>query len=102
MDSALSTIGLPVALGLIMFGLGLDLTPADFRRVGKHPKAVLVALGCQLLILLAAICFGLVLLFDLPPLLGDRHDAARGEPRRHDGQPVQPPVPRVTSPSTSR
>lgn len=69
MDSALTTIGLPIALGLIMFGLGLDLTPADFRRVGKHPKAVLVALGAQLL-LLPAVCFGLVLLFDLPPLLG--------------------------------
>jgi BASS family bile acid:Na+ symporter len=69
MDSALSTIGLPVALGIIMFGLGLGLTPADFARVGKHPKAVVVALGCQL-VLLPAICFGLVVLFDLPPLLG--------------------------------
>ena len=69
MDSALTTIGLPIALGLIMFGLGLDLTPADFRRVGKHPKAVIVALGVQLLVL-PAVCFGLVLLFDLPPLLG--------------------------------
>lgn len=69
MDSALSTIGLPVALGIIMFGLGLGLTPTDFARVGKHPKAVLVALGCQL-VLLPAICFGLVVLFDLPPLLG--------------------------------
>lgn len=69
MDSALSTIGLPVALGIIMFGLGLGLTPGDFARVGKHPRAVLVALGCQL-VLLPAICFGLVLLFDLPPLLG--------------------------------
>ena len=69
MDSALSTVGLPIALAIIMFGLGLDLTVADFRRVGKHPKAVLVALACQLL-LLPAVCFGLVVLFDLPPLLG--------------------------------
>jgi BASS family bile acid:Na+ symporter len=69
MDSALSTVGLPVALAIIMFGLGLDLTIGDFRRVGRHPKAVVVALGCQLL-LLPAVCFGLVLLFDLPPLLG--------------------------------
>ncbi len=66
--SALTTIGLPVALGIIMFGLGLSLTPADFARVGKHPKAVLVALGCQL-ILLPAIAFGLVALFQLPPIL---------------------------------
>ena len=69
MDSVLTTIGLPLALAIIMFGLGLDLTPADFRRVGKYPKAVIVALSCQL-ILLPAICFGLVILFDLPATLG--------------------------------
>ncbi|MFF2272140.1 bile acid:sodium symporter family protein [Agromyces sp. NPDC058136] len=64
----LTTIGLPVALGIIMFGLGLSLTPRDFARVAKQPKAALVALVCQLL-LLPLICFGLVLLFDLPPVL---------------------------------
>ncbi|MBW9209273.1 bile acid:sodium symporter family protein [Mumia sp. zg.B53] len=68
MDSALSTVGLPIALGIIMLGLGLSLTLDDFRRVGRHPRAVVVALACQLL-LLPAVCFGLVLLFDLPPLL---------------------------------
>ena len=69
MDSALTTIGLPIALAIIMFGLGLDLTLNDFRRVGRHPRAVAVALACQL-ILLPAICFGLVVLLDLPALLG--------------------------------
>jgi BASS family bile acid:Na+ symporter len=68
MDSALTTVGLPIALGIIMFGLGLSLAPDDFRRVARHPRAVAVALACQLL-LLPAICFGLVKLFDLPPLL---------------------------------
>ena len=68
MDSALTTIGLPVALGIIMLGLGLSLTPDDFRRVARHPRAVVVALGCQLL-LLPVVCFGLVLAFDLEPLL---------------------------------
>ncbi|MCW3493574.1 bile acid:sodium symporter family protein [Microbacterium sp. SSM24] len=66
--SALTTIGLPVALGIIMFGLGLSLTLGDFARVLKQPKAVIVALLCQL-ILLPAICFGLVLAFQLPPVL---------------------------------
>ena len=66
--SALTTIGLPVALGIIMFGLGLSLTPGDFARVLKQPKAVIVALLCQL-VLLPAICFGLVLAFQLPPVL---------------------------------
>jgi BASS family bile acid:Na+ symporter len=69
MDSALTTVGLPVALAIIMFGLGLDLTVADFKRVGRAPKAVAVALACQV-VLLPAICFGLVVLFDLPALLG--------------------------------
>ncbi|MCR2792013.1 bile acid:sodium symporter family protein [Microbacterium sp. zg.Y625] len=68
MGSALTTIGLPVALGIIMFGLGLSLTLRDFARVAKQPKAVIVALACQL-VLLPAICFGLVLLFRLPPVL---------------------------------
>ena len=69
MDSALTTVGLPIALGIIMFGLGLSLTVDDFRRVRQHPRAVIVALACQL-VLLPAICFGLVLLLDLPALLG--------------------------------
>lgn len=69
MDSALTTVGLPIALGIIMFGLGLSLTLDDFRRVRQHPKAVIVALACQL-ILLPTVCFGLVVLLDLPALLG--------------------------------
>lgn len=68
MGSALTTIGLPVALGIIMLGLGLSLTLADFARVLKQPKAVIIALLCQL-VLLPAICFGLVLMFQLPPVL---------------------------------
>lgn len=68
MGSALTTIGLPVALGIIMFGLGLSLTLGDFARVGRHPKAVIIALVCQLLVL-PALCLGLVVLFSLPPIL---------------------------------
>jgi BASS family bile acid:Na+ symporter len=68
MGSALTTIGLPVALGIIMFGLGLSLTLGDFARVAKQPKAVIIALLCQLVVL-PGICFGLVLAFQLPPVL---------------------------------
>lgn len=68
MGSALTTIGLPVALGIIMFGLGLSLTVGDFARVAKHPKAVIIALACQLIVL-PVICFGLVIAFQLPPVL---------------------------------
>jgi len=51
MDSGIITIMLLVALAIIMIGLGLELTPKDFARVSKHPKAVLVALFCQLVLL---------------------------------------------------
>jgi BASS family bile acid:Na+ symporter len=68
MDSALTTIGLPIALGIIMLGLGLGLTVADFRRVVQYPKPALIALACQAL-LLPAICFGLVVALDLRPEL---------------------------------
>jgi bile acid:Na+ symporter, BASS family len=69
MDSALATVGLPVALAVIMFGLGLGLSGQDFRRVGQRPTVIAVALACQL-VLLPAVCFALVVLADLPPLLG--------------------------------
>lgn len=68
MDSPIVLLGLPIALGIIMFGLGLDLTPQDFIRVGKRPKAAAIALACQLL-LLPLVCFGLCIAFGLPPLM---------------------------------
>ena len=68
MDSPLATVLLPAALAIVMLGLGLSLTPGDFGRVGRQPKAVVIALLLQLLVL-PAICFGLVLAFDLPPIL---------------------------------
>lgn len=68
MDSALLTVGLPIALAVIMFGLGLDLTPNDFRRVVRHPRAVAVALVCQVLVL-PLIAFALVSVWGLEPLL---------------------------------
>lgn len=50
-ESLLSTVVLPLALGVIMLGLGLSLTIADFTRVVKYPKAVLVGLFCQMIVL---------------------------------------------------
>ncbi|MFC7531725.1 bile acid:sodium symporter family protein [Actinoplanes sp. GCM10030250] len=68
MDSPLTAVGLPIALGIIMLGLGLGLTVADFRRVVRYPRPALIALGCQAL-LLPVLCFGLVVALDLPPAL---------------------------------
>jgi len=68
MDSGLITILLPLALAIIMMGLGLELTPRDFSRVTRHPKAVFIALFCQLVVLVG-IAFLLCKLFALTPLL---------------------------------
>ena len=62
------TVFLPVALAVVMLGLGLSLTKADFARVLSSPRAVLIALVCQVLVL-PVICLGLVLAFDLAPEL---------------------------------
>lgn len=66
--SPLVAVGLPTALGIIMFGLGLGLTPADFARVGRRPRAAVIALACQLLVL-PVLGFALALLFRLPPAM---------------------------------
>lgn len=67
-QSAALTIGLPIAIGIVMLGLGLSLTRADFTRVREAPRAVLVALGLQMLGL-PVLAYGLIRLFDLDPLL---------------------------------
>jgi len=67
-SSIVTTLFLPASLAVIMFGLGLALTLADFARVARHPKAAGIALTCQILVL-PALCLGLVLLFDLAPVL---------------------------------
>lgn len=60
---------LPISLGIIMIGLGLHLTFADFSRVLKQPKAVALALLVQMVVL-PPICFLIAQLFRLPPELG--------------------------------
>lgn len=59
---------LGVALGVIMLGLGLSLTIADFKRVLQLPRAIAVGLACQMLILPFA-CYGIAKAFALPPEL---------------------------------
>lgn len=66
--NSLLTIFLPAALGIIMLGLGLSLTVADFTRVVRFPKPVLVGLACQVLLLPVA-CFFIAKGFGLAPAL---------------------------------
>jgi bile acid:Na+ symporter, BASS family len=67
-SSTLTTVFLPVALAIVMFGLGLHLTVSDFTRVARVPKAALLALLTQIVVL-PLVCLGLVVAFDLDPLL---------------------------------
>lgn len=64
----LTAVLMPIALGIIMLGLGLSLTLADFRRVFVMPRPVLVGLACQMLIL-PAVCYGIAVGFGLQPVL---------------------------------
>lgn len=66
--SLLTNLLLPLALGIIMLGLGMGLTLDDFRRVARYPRAVLTGLILQVLIL-PAVAFALALAFGLPPEL---------------------------------
>ncbi len=63
--NTITSIVLPVAIGIIMLGLGLSLTVDDFRRVVVYPKAVAIGLLCQMLVL-PAVAFGLAVAFHLP------------------------------------
>lgn len=69
MQSSLAfSIGLPMALIIIMFGLGLSLRLGDFTRIFARPFPVVVGLICQVVIL-PAFCFGLVYVSGLPPAI---------------------------------
>jgi bile acid:Na+ symporter, BASS family len=56
-----------ICLGIMIFGLGLALTMADFARLKSHPKAVFVALVLQIIALPLA-CYGLIIALGLSPI----------------------------------
>lgn len=58
------TIILAIALVLIMFGMGLSLVKDDFVRLLQHPKAILVGLVNQI-VLLPIIAYVLIVLFNV-------------------------------------
>lgn len=62
----LTQVILPLALFLIMFGMGLSLRPVDFKNVLAAPKAMGVGLIGQML-LLPLVAFLIALAFKLPP-----------------------------------
>ncbi|MFN3340802.1 MAG: bile acid:sodium symporter family protein [Dietzia sp.] len=67
-QSPLIEIGLPIALAIIMVGIGLSLTRADFAVQARSPWATIVGLFGQL-VLVPLVGIGVALIFDLTPLL---------------------------------
>ena len=55
----------PIALALIMLGLGASLTVKDFTRVAQNPKEFFVGLVCQL-VLLPIIAYLLIIILKTP------------------------------------
>ncbi|MEX2564929.1 MAG: hypothetical protein WD431_03200 [Cyclobacteriaceae bacterium] len=62
--NVLTAVFLPLALAFIMLGMGLSLTPKDFKNIIIFPKAIAIGLVNQL-ILLPIIGFVLIILFGL-------------------------------------
>ena len=62
--SIVTTIA-PIALALIMLGLGASLTVKDFTRVAQNPKEFFVGLICQL-VLLPIIAYLLIIILKTP------------------------------------
>jgi BASS family bile acid:Na+ symporter len=67
-DSLIATLVLPAALAVIMAGLGLSLTVADFKRVLVFPRGVVIGL-VNLALVAPALAFAIAALFELPPEL---------------------------------
>ena len=68
MAQVLSTIFLPLSLSIIMLGMGMTLTLADFKRIILYPKSVVLGLTNQLLFL-PLVAFLLILAFKLDSLM---------------------------------
>jgi bile acid:Na+ symporter, BASS family len=67
-QNPLIEIGLPIALFIIMVGIGLTLTVADFRREARAPRGMLVG-GVIQLLAMPALGFAIAALLDLPPAI---------------------------------
>ncbi len=65
----ISTALLPLALAIIMFGLGLSLKLADFKRIFLYPKAIFIGSFTQLVLLpVLGFAIAAILLKDSPEL----------------------------------
>lgn len=59
---------IPYLLGIVMLGMGLTLTFKDFGEVTRNPKAVIIGVIAQFVVM-PTVAFALAKLFQLPPEL---------------------------------
>jgi BASS family bile acid:Na+ symporter len=67
-SSLLTTVLLPIALAVVMLGMGLGLKPEDFGRILRDPKAVTVGTLCQV-VALPLIALLIVSVLPMPPMI---------------------------------
>lgn len=67
-SSPLISAGLPIALFIIMIGIGMTLTIRDFRQVAVYPKGMIVGTLAQIL-LMPLVAFALASLLAVPPAI---------------------------------
>lgn len=67
-SSLLTTVLLPIALAVVMLGMGLGLVPEDFRRILREPKAVTAGTLCQV-VALPLIALLIVRVVPTPPVI---------------------------------
>jgi len=67
-SSPLISAGLPIALFIIMIGIGMTLTIRDFRQVAVYPKGMIVGTIAQILVM-PLIAFILATLLAVPPAI---------------------------------
>ncbi|UOO83141.1 bile acid:sodium symporter family protein [Uruburuella testudinis] len=56
---------IPWLLGIVMFGMGLTLSPTDFNILGRHPKAVIIGVAAQFVIM-PLVAYALAVGLNLP------------------------------------
>lgn len=67
-SSPVISAGLPIALFIIMTGIGMTLTLRDFRQVAVYPRGLIVGTVAQIL-LMPAVAFALAYLFGVAPAI---------------------------------
>lgn len=67
-SSPLISAGLPIALFIIMIGIGMTLTVRDFRQVAVYPKGMIVGTVAQIL-LMPLVAFALASALSVPPAI---------------------------------